>query len=663
MKTSPAPLSRREQEESPNFPGNPWLVLLAVFLISGLGYLLTLAPTVTSEDSGELITAAVTLGVPHPPGYPLWTLLAHAFSLLPFDNPAKAVNLMSAFFGSLTAGALCLCGLRLGLGRCMAAAVGLIYAFSERFWSQAVIAEVYTLNSFLFFTCIYFLLGYRDSRSNRDLRMAGVIFGIGLANHYMLMLLVSPALVGYLILITGNQEGKKWRIPPISHPFWIQLLIAMLASCAGLLFYLYLPWAASRNPPINWGDPSNLERFMAVLSRKAYRSLDFGAAPTIGTKLLFFLDFIRMLCTQYTPYLVVPGLVLAVSCGGVRRAERLLLAAIIFLNGPLLIYILHFTFEEENRSRVEEYYLPAWGCVALLIGLGLEEHVRGLARSWRYGLPLAAALLVFLANHKECDYSKNRLSYDYNHAILESLEKNAVYFPAGDYNAFPLLYLQAVEKVRPDVLLADITGTLSQEALAYARTLNPKADTLTMADAQALMAENGSRPIYFTDKSDCRIRGKYRLHPWGWVYRLETPATPLPEKKPVLGMGKMSNAENPTPVDDLGNSILSSVHLMEAENAWVAGDRPSAMEHYRQAVVWSAISKEGLNNIGATMGERGLQEEAVPILRHAADLYPGYPTARKNLIQTLKALGRQDEVKAVEAELRLISDMENRSVP
>ena len=641
--------------------GKTWTMLLAVFLISGLGYLRTLAPTVTSEDSGEFITAAVTLGVPHPPGYPLWTLLAHAFSKLPFDNPAKAVNFMSAIFGSLAVVMLTLCGLRLGLNRITAGAVGLIYAFSERFWSQAVIAEVYTLNSFLFFTCIYFLLGYRDSRSSRDLTKAGIVFGIGLANHYMLMLLVSPALVGYVIFIAGCQEGKKWRVPPMSNPFWKQLVVAVLASCAGLIFYLYLPWAASHNPPINWGDPSNLDRFLAVLTRKTYRSLDFGAAPTIGTKLLFLLDFLRMLCTQYTPYLVVPGLILAASCGGVRRAERLLFAGIILLNGPLLIYILHFTFEEENRSRVEEYYLPAWGCVALLMGLGLESRIRGLTRSWRYGIPLAAALLVFLANHKECDFSQNRLSYDYNHAILESLEKDAVYFPAGDYNSFPLLYLQAVEKMRPDVLLADITGTLSKEALAYARTLNPQADTLNMADAQALMAEKGTRPIYFTDKSDCRIRGKYRLHPWGWVYRLETPATPLPAKKPVLGMGKMSNQNNPTPVDDLGNSILSSVHLMEAENAFVAGDRPRALAHYQQAVVWSAISKEGLNNIGATMGERGLQEEAVAVLRHAADLYPGYQTARKNLIQTLRALGRHDEVKAVEGELRLISDMENRT--
>ena len=63
-------------------------------------YLLTLCRTVFWYDSAEYVTAAVTLGIPHPPGYPLYTLIGHLFTLLPID-PAIAVNAMSATFAAI----------------------------------------------------------------------------------------------------------------------------------------------------------------------------------------------------------------------------------------------------------------------------------------------------------------------------------------------------------------------------------------------------------------------------------------------------------------------------------------------------------------------------------------------------------------------------------
>jgi len=79
------------------------LVLLASLAVPFLLYLLTLAPTVTFEDSGELIAAAYNLGIPHEPGYPLWTMIAHLFTLLPLGTVAYRVNLLSAVLAALTA--------------------------------------------------------------------------------------------------------------------------------------------------------------------------------------------------------------------------------------------------------------------------------------------------------------------------------------------------------------------------------------------------------------------------------------------------------------------------------------------------------------------------------------------------------------------------------
>jgi hypothetical protein len=79
-----------------------------VFFVSLLAYLWTLAPTVTLVDSGEQIVAARFLGVAHPPGFPLYLILAHLFSLIPIGNIAFRINLASAFFAALASGMLTL---------------------------------------------------------------------------------------------------------------------------------------------------------------------------------------------------------------------------------------------------------------------------------------------------------------------------------------------------------------------------------------------------------------------------------------------------------------------------------------------------------------------------------------------------------------------------
>ena len=80
----------------------------AVFLVGLIVYSWTLAPTVTLTDSGELIVAAYGLGVAHPPGTPLWVMLAHLASLVPVGNVAVRINFSSAVFAALACAMLTL---------------------------------------------------------------------------------------------------------------------------------------------------------------------------------------------------------------------------------------------------------------------------------------------------------------------------------------------------------------------------------------------------------------------------------------------------------------------------------------------------------------------------------------------------------------------------
>ncbi len=200
-----------------------WGAFWTVWLIAFSLYLFTLAPSVTLEDSGELTVAADHMGVPHPPGYPLWTLLAwffqwifHGIEYHGYPNPAWAVALMSAVFASLASAVLALLVSRsgtdmmrgmkratdvLGLATeskiCWTAGVtaGLLLAFSPVLWSQAVIVEVYALNGFFLITLL--MLIYRwMSRPEEHVTFYAIayVFGLGLTNHHTLFFL-APAVL------------------------------------------------------------------------------------------------------------------------------------------------------------------------------------------------------------------------------------------------------------------------------------------------------------------------------------------------------------------------------------------------------------------------------------------------------------------------------------
>ncbi len=139
---------------------------LASFFIPLVVYYLTLAPTVTFGDSGELITAAYYLGISHPPGSPFWTILAHLFTFLPFNSVAWRVNFSSAFFSALTAFLVFVIQLRIIEGLRLKANKLLVYssllvstfffAFSKTVWTISVIAEIWSLNNVFF--CLLVLL-------------------------------------------------------------------------------------------------------------------------------------------------------------------------------------------------------------------------------------------------------------------------------------------------------------------------------------------------------------------------------------------------------------------------------------------------------------------------------------------------------------------------
>ena len=193
--------------------------MIGVLLLAFGLYLATMAPSVTPGDPGELLSAAKTLGIGHPPGYPLTTILTHAFaSAIPFASFAYRGNLVAAVVAAVAAWLTGLLVRRLTGSLIAGITSGLLLAVSETFWSQALIAKpTYALNAaFVAGTLLALLRAGAETRrqgsSHRWLALAAFLAGLGVANHYM----AAFFLPGYLILAWpvlrgGRPSRAAWR--------------------------------------------------------------------------------------------------------------------------------------------------------------------------------------------------------------------------------------------------------------------------------------------------------------------------------------------------------------------------------------------------------------------------------------------------------------------
>ncbi len=438
----------------------PALVFLAAFA----AYLGTMAPTVTFEDSGELVTAAWLLGVPHEPGYPLWTLLAHAFTWLPAGTVAWRVALLSAAGMALGAALIARATLEALRGgtdatasladELIAAAAGLMAAYACEAWEQALIAEVYGLNFAL--AAALFWLAVRWAKEPGDTQRRRLFYGasllLGLAvGHHPTNAVLAVALLIYVAL-TGLRRVLDLRT----------LAIATALLLAGLLPLAYLPLASTANPALDWGDPDTPRAVLRVLLRAQYGIAPWSGFSDASAQALRF--FSLMLEQWPRAAFVLPLAGFAWLC----RAQRslALLCALLFLAaGPLAAVAINLPLhagdvevDTENRALVSVFFIPAYGVLALLAGCGLRTLIAFARERLRLALAAASLLVpaaVALANASALDLSGHRWAEAYASNLFRDAPPRALVFANWDPFYFPLVYFQQVEGQRADLALVD----------------------------------------------------------------------------------------------------------------------------------------------------------------------------------------------------------------
>lgn len=424
------------------------------FVLSALSlvlYLNTLAPGVTwansGADSGDLITAAAVLGVPHPTGYPTYILLARLFQLLPVGTLAYRTNLLSAAAMALAAGGVCHLVQRAYNGAAKwgwigGLLAGFVFATAPLVWSQAVVAEVYGLHILFVVVLMYLTPFHGDAAQvkfdSRRLWLSGLIFGLGLGNHITLVGLLPP----WLAVMAWSGYRPSF--------FSARRVLYCAGSIAlGALIYFYIPLRAAANPSINWGNAVTWDGFWWLVSAGPYRALAFGLpTPYLANRIQ---TLVSLLVTQISwlgVALALYGSVIAWLC-----APRLLLLTLWMAVTSIVFSAGYNTFDWFVNL------LPVILALAIWSGLGMANLLERVSdHAPRVAAVMSAALLVIVAvkaveHLPEVDASRDHRAEEFARSALDAAPPAAMIFTNGDEDTFSLWYFHFALNERPDLII------------------------------------------------------------------------------------------------------------------------------------------------------------------------------------------------------------------
>ena len=494
---------------SPIAPSSNWgyrAVAGAVFLTALAVYSITLTPSCPFWDSGEFIATANVLGIPHPPGTPLYVLIGRLFAMVPIATVAVRVNWLSALASALAVLFTFLLTVRLlrytqGEERTRAdeviawaggAAAAFFVAFSNTFWESAIEAEVYALSSwmqvFILYLGVKWWEGLERGEGDNRLLAAWYLCWLTVGIH-LGTFLVMPSLVLLVLMV-------NWRslLSPRN------LAWAVVLAVVGLSVHFYLYLRAMANPPINEGDPQTWESLRAMLMREQYGSRP--PFPRSAPWSFQFGMFFRYFFEQYVlhPSLgtlagalpIAVGLFGAVMHGLRHRKTFVYFGLTVLLTTVGLLVYLNFT-DHEVRER-DYFYTSGFHFYAVWIGMGLAFLLEWLRERWALlrrreamGAACLAAVGVSLLPLGTHWHTHDRRGYyvasDYAHNMLAPLARNSFIFTNGDNDTFPLWYIQEVEGFRKDVRVINLSLLNTDWYIQQLRDEEPRVP-MSLSDAE-----------------------------------------------------------------------------------------------------------------------------------------------------------------------------------
>ena len=452
-------------------------------LISFLFFLTTIAPSVIQIDTGELAAVQVTLGIAHPTGYPLFTILGYIFSLVPLPfSKIFQLNLLAALYCSAAISVFTfssklildnlykfsfiktvkekskkkrttektesiLVNEKTDLSETtkILAAIfgGLFLSLSKTFWFQSTSVEVYSLHLLLITIIILALLkAFLFSKNDKTVSKFWLIFAIALAlgfTNHMTTLLIIPG-VAYLYFTQNKFSANSFK----------QIIIMLLVFFPVLiLVYSYLPIRASQNPSINWGNPVEWERIIRHISGQQYQVWLFSSTDAAAKQFNY---FVSNLPKEFllTLIIAIGGFIISFSKAKIFFIFNL----IVFLS--TVLYSINYDINDIDSYFLLAYISLAYFSVFGIVQLNLFVEKNKMKLIIPVLVLIVALSIQFYANYDSVTQKNNYVYEDYTKALLNSVPKNSIVFSyQWDYFISASYYFQLVEDYRKDVIVID----------------------------------------------------------------------------------------------------------------------------------------------------------------------------------------------------------------
>lgn len=441
---------------------------LLVMLITLAVYIFTANPDVSFTDSGELAAVCTTLGVAHPTGYPLFTLIGHLWTLLPLPfAPIVKLNYFAGFCTAISAFIFfylvefmlrnvnykpliiktkhskkgkhhelsTAAKLPENSATVIATVMALLYGFADTVWAQAVSIEVYSLQLIIFTLSIWLFLRAMITGDRRMLMLWGLTLGLGFANHGTTVLM-APAML-FLFFKRPNEKVN------FSAERWKTIGLLALPFLLGLSVWLYLPLRSASMPDFNWGAVHrNWDKFWYHASGKQFQIWMF-TGDSISKN---FNIFIKLIPFEFGILGILP--LLAGIVVGWKYSKSMMIFLLLLVTG-CLFYSLNYGIHD-----IDTYFLLAFIGLLLITAFGL------LAIAEKYPAALPAFILLpvvaFGLNLKENNHSNDYQVPEFTRIMVDNFAPNAVVISAQwDYWCSAFWYKQRVENYRPDVVLVE----------------------------------------------------------------------------------------------------------------------------------------------------------------------------------------------------------------
>ena len=491
-------------------------------VLSFVLFLLFQSQGIMGGDSGDLVTAAATFGVAHPPGYPLYTFLGWIASRLPLATPAWRLGLLSSLPHAAVIALVFLLVSSLTKRTLIGLFSALLLFGNYLFFLYSVTPEVFAL----FDLFVIFLVCLLISR--RSLSLIAFVFGLSLTHHHMILFLV-PALF-YWMWVHRKVFFKKSRGCDFSVLFWF---------LAGLAPYAYVFVAARGHSIINWDRPADVSGFLRLVTRADYGTFTSTAAfgPFIIQRFLQIQAYAQFIFMDFTWIGIA---LILMGCFTLWKRDRRLCIffclALLSL-GPLFFF--YASFPLINRFALgtyERFLLPSYVLLTVLAGVGLaglSDYIRSVLKhrmlSRLTPLLLGIGFVVILVYPVSqlgvtlwrfyglpADRTADNLGKD----VLSPLPSGSILLLGRDMTLFSTQYVRYALLYRPDVIALHAGRLDSPDYQTTIRAVFPDMTFPTTGDATVnlLTSKNPKKRIF--SFAPLSVGAGWSWVPYGLTYEL-----------------------------------------------------------------------------------------------------------------------------------------------